>query len=40
MGWAEGKLHEVENVAAAGNEENLHEEVVQGDPFVEQVEVT
>lgn len=32
-------LHKVENVAAARNEEDLHGEVVQGDPFPEQVEV-
>ena len=32
-------FHEVEDVAAATNEEQLHDEVIQRDPFPEQVEV-
>ena len=28
-------LHEVEDIATTSNEEDLHGEVIQGDPFVE-----
>ncbi len=33
-------LHEVENVAAADNEEQLHHKVVYGDPAVQEVKIT
>ena len=39
MDAPEAELHEVEDVAAAGNEEDLHNGVVEGDVAGEQVEV-
>lgn len=38
--WSKLDLHEVQNVAAAANEEELHAKVVQGDPLtIEHVKV-
>ena len=37
--WSELELHKIEDVDGGSYEEDLHEEVVERDPFVEQVEV-
>lgn len=35
----EAELHEIEDVTAASNEEDLHDKIVQGDPAEEEVDV-
>jgi len=39
MSWSEPDLHEVEDVAGATNEEQLHDEVVEGNPTPQQIHV-
>jgi len=40
MRWSVFDLHEVENIATAGDEEQLHERVVHGYVVVKKVEIS